>query len=627
MHYRIGYSSKKENASVYIEYSLRKPGVNHPIRQIVRRLGKKQELLKKNPKVIEELQKEVDRMNETTKKNRTFTPIVTVEEYLSESEEKLRKSLGYKKARFESRCAGLLLLSPLYERLNLSYKFDYISGKYGFKYDLAKITKDLVLLRMLSPASKLRTSIKGPRDYLGFTSTNVNHMYKALDVLCANKADIINYLNKQLSKRIADRDTTACLYDITTYAFESTDQDALRDFGYSKDKKFNEVQVVMGLATDSRGIPLDYALYKGNQAETTTMVPFVSELKKKFNISKVTVVADKGLNSKGNIDSLVKLGCDYVLSSKVRGASENIKRQVLDPNGRQPITKVNEEGEIIDQGWFKELAVEDEIIYEPVNYVWEEHDERKLDELQKELNHKMTKSGKKIVSTLKRRYIITWSASRAAKDQHDRQRLINKARKLLAKPSEIKSSFKRGGRSFIQIDVQTDSARLDEQLIEEQAKFDGIHVVETSLNIAATDVVSLYANLWKIENSFRTLKSQLQARPVFVRLPDHVRGHFLICYLALCLHRFLEYMLDKADKHTSADTIIDTLNSTCISLIEPAEGVEFYGTKGFGQTAKEIMKIVGLKVLNTFESAGAMREKLKLYGAMRDFYNTAVQKI
>ena len=452
-------------------------------------------------------------------------------------------------------------------------------------------------------------------------------MYKALDVLCANKADIINYLNKQLSKRIADRDTTACLYDITTYAFESTDQDALRDFGYSKDKKFNEVQVVMGLATDSRGIPLDYALYKGNQAETTTMVPFVSELKKKFNISKVTVVADKGLNSKGNIDSLVKLGCDYVLSSKVRGASENIKRQVLDPNGRQPITKVNEEGEIIDQGWFKELAVEDEIIYEPVNYVWEEHDERKLDELQKELNHKMTKSGKKIVSTLKRRYIITWSASRAAKDQHDRQRLINKARKLLAKPSEIKSSFKRGGRSFIQIDVQTDSARLDEQLIEEQAKFDGIHVVETSLNIAATDVVSLYANLWKIENSFRTLKSQLQARPVFVRLPDHVRGHFLICYLALCLHRFLEYMLDKADKHTSADTIIDTLNSTCISLIEPAEGVEFYGTKGFGQTAKEIMKIVGLKVLNTFESAGAMREKLKLYGAMRDFYNTAVQKI
>ena len=273
------------------------------------------------------------------------------------------------------------------------------------------------------------------------------------------------------------------------------------------------------------------------------------------------------------------------------------------------------------------MAVEDEIIYEPVNYVWEEHDERKLDELQKELNHKMTKSGKKIVSTLKRRYIITWSASRAAKDQHDRQRLINKARKLLAKPSEIKSSFKRGGRSFIQIDVQTDSARLDEQLIEEQAKFDGIHVVETSLNIAATDVVSLYANLWKIENSFRTLKSQLQARPVFVRLPDHVRGHFLICYLALCLHRFLEYMLDKADKHTSADTIIDTLNSTCISLIEPAEGVEFYGTKGFGQTAKEIMKIVGLKVLNTFESAGAMREKLKLYGAMRDFYNTAVQKI
>lgn len=383
----------------------------------------------------------------------------------------------------------------------------------------------------------------------------------------------------------------------------------------------------MGLATDSRGIPLDYALYKGNQAETTTMVPFVSELKKKFNISKITVVADKGLNSKGNIDSLVKLGCDYVfLSSKVRGASDDIKQQVLDPSGRQSIIRVNEDGEINDKGWFKELVVEEKIIYEPSNYVWETPGQGKLEELKKELNHEMTKSGKKIKSTLKRRYIITWSESRAAKDQHDRQGLVDKARKLLAKPSEIKASFKRGGHSFVQIDVPTETARLDEKLIEEQAKFDGIHVVETSLTSPAMDVVDLYANLLKIENSFGTLKSQLQARPVFVKLPDHVRGHFLICYLAFCICRFLEYKLDQAKKHTTADTIIDALNSTSISLIKPKKDFEFYGIKGFGQTAKEIMKIAGYKALQAFETAGSIREKLKIYGAMRDFYNTTVEE-
>ena len=140
----------------------------------------------------------------------------------------------------------------------------------------------------------------------------------------------------------------------------------------------------------------------------------------------------------------------------------------------------------------------------------------------------------------------------------------------------------------------------------------------------AMDVVDLYANLWRIENSFRTLKSQLQARPVFVRLPDHVRGHFLICYLAFCIYRYLEYKLDQAKKHTSADTIIDALNSTSISLIKPKKDFEFYGIKGFGQTAKEIMKIAGYKTLQTFETAGSIREKLKTYCAMRDFYNTTV---
>lgn len=155
-------------------------------------------------------------MNDAAEKSQTFTPMVSIEECITELGAKGQESLAYRDARFESRCAGLLPLGPIYEQLNLTYKFDYISERYGFKFDLAKITKDLVLLRMLNPASKLRSSIRGPRDYLGFTSTNVNHMYKALDILCANKVQIVDYMNKQLGKQIPDRDTSTCLYDITT---------------------------------------------------------------------------------------------------------------------------------------------------------------------------------------------------------------------------------------------------------------------------------------------------------------------------------------------------------------------------------------------------------------------------
>lgn len=191
---------------------------------------------------------------------------------------------------------------------------------------------------------------------------------------------------------------------------------------------------------------------------------------------------------------------------------------------------------------------------------------------------------------------------------------------LLAKPSEIKSKFKRGGRSYVLVDMQTDTARLDDRLIEEQAKFDGIHVVKTSLSAPAKDVVDIYGNLWRIENSFRTLKSQLRIRPIFVRIPEHVRGHFLICYLALCLHRYLEYKLHVVNKRASTDRIIDALNAASISLIKPTKNVETYGTEGFDQTTCDIMEVAGLKVPEIYESSGSMRKKLRILCAMKDLF-------
>ena len=622
MRYRLGFSSKLDNSSVYIECSVRKPGINHPVREIVKRFGKKKDLLAQDPLALEKIQKEVDEMNRNCKSRQLLSSPSSLKSLNSDLAALLEQQSLDTRAIFETRSAGCLILQRLYDRLKFDAKFDYIKKCSEFQYDLAKITKDLVLLRILNPASKRRSSIEGHRQYLGIDLSSLDHIYKSLDVLSEHKTDIIRYWNRQIGKEVPERDTSVCLYDITTYAFESTDADSLRDFGYSKDKKFNEVQVVMALATDKDGLPLDYGLYKGNQAEGATMVPFIDELKKKFNIKSFTVVADRGLNSKGNLDSLLKLGDNYVLSSKIRGASDDIKAQVLSEEGRIPMTKVTEDGEIIDYGWYKEIHIDGPIKYDTPQYAFEEPVGEKVKELEVKLNHQKTASGKTVKSSLKRRYIITWTASRARKDQKDRERLIRKARDLVAKPADIKAGFKRGGRSYVVVDIDAESAKIDEALIAEQSKFDGIHVVETSLSTPALEVVKIYKNLWKIEDSFRHLKSCFRARPVYVRLENHIRGHFLICFLALCLHPFLEYKLQKENKKATTDQIIDGLNNALIALINPAKGIEFYGTSGFNTVVRDIMNIVGQTPPLTYEEAGSLKKKMRLYCAVRDLFGS-----
>ena len=118
------------------------------------------------------------------------------------------------------------------------------------------------------------------------------------------------------------------------------------------------------------------------------------------------------------------------------------------------------------------------------------------------------------------------------------------------------------------------------------------------------------------------MKSTLESRPVFVRLPDHVRGHFLICFLALCICRYLEYKLDKANRHASVDEITDGLSGASVALINPAKDVEIYGTQGFTPTVKAIMEVLGLTAPDVYEDGPSLRKKLKLYCAVRDLFST-----
>lgn len=627
MRFRLTYSSKEDNCSVYIVSSYRDEE-GKPRNRIVERCGNRKALLAANPNAIKELQAKIDRLNKEAKeqsvKNFLENNKLIDEQLMEKIKNEGNKDVILKGDWPVEKSLGLLPFKKLWKQMNLPYKLSHIgSVKRKLEYDFAGITEDLTTLRCLSPSSKRRSSMRGPRDYLEFKVRKLDHIYKSLDVLSHHKEEIIRFVNRAIDKEVGNRQGEVCLYDLTTYAFESVQADSLREFGYSKDKKFNEVQVVMALASDPEGIPMNYALYKGNQGECATMIPFVDELKKQFGTKRFIVVADKALNNTVNIDGLIKLGNDYVLSHKIRGASAKLQEEALSEQGRQELISYDDQGEVIDIGWYKKIFVDESVQYTPPNYAYEFAPGDSGQNLQNRLNHKMT-DGKnpKVKSDLKRRFIVTFSEARARKDRKDRQRLIKKAEKLVAKPSDLKAEYKKGGRALITVEIVKGSIGLDQKLIEKQEKFDGIHVVETSLDKPVQEVLAMYHELWRIEQNFRLLKSQLAARPVFVRTEDHIRGHFLICYLALVLVRLLERRLRNSQKKSSIDEVVYALNQlhTCKHEIKGLP--RFYSTGKPLQAANEVFDVCGMQMPDSYELDASLKTKLGLKGSIKEKFAT-----
>lgn len=238
-------------------------------------------------------------------------------------------------------------------------------------------------------------------------------------MLSKNKDSVIKYLNKKLLENNPRRDTRVCLYDITTYAFEGVEEVSLREFRYSKDKKFNEVQAVMDVAADKNGLRISYNLYRGNQGESSTMVPFIEELRKTYCVENLILVADRGLNNTANIHCLLELSNSYVLSSKIRSASWEIKKAALDPTGRVERLVADSNG-VLSKTLFKEINLETKVNYKYPDFAYENSNPEKKKQLETKLKPYTTKCGnKRKKGTIKRRFIITFPEKRLIKDMID----------------------------------------------------------------------------------------------------------------------------------------------------------------------------------------------------------------
>ena len=284
----------------------------------------------------------------------------------------------------------------------------------------------------------------------------------------------------------------------------------------------------MGLLIDNNGIPVGYELYPGNTSEFSALYPVIKDLKEKYKLKKVIVAADRGLNSGKNLLLLKELGLDYVMAYKLKGAKKEIKEKLF------------EDG----------YTIEKDFKYKLIEHVKEIRVDGKVEKIQDNL-------------------LLGYSEKRAKKDKADRQRLLDKADKLLNKPSMMKQELKKGGKKFIKVT----KGKLDVKQIEEAEKMDGFFAIEYSQKeLTGREVREIYGSLWKIEDSFRVLKTNLEARPIFVWSEKRIRAHFLICYLALVIERYLEKLLKDNNVNLSTAKIQEAIRNTTLGSVETLMG-------------------------------------------------------
>jgi transposase len=363
------------------------------------------------------------------------------------------------------------------------------------------------------------------------------------------------------------------LYDVTTFSFESVKTDSLRDFGFSKNGKFNEVQVVMGLLLDCEGRPIGYDLFPGNTFDGNTLEKALEKLQERFHIRKVIIVADRGINSKLNLKKILDKGYSYIFASRLKRMKKSVQKEIFSPEGYQEIISSDS------------TEPEDRIRYKIIDYI----------------NSFKDKDGN--VYNLEENLIVTYSEKRARKDRADRERLIEKAKTLLADKSKIKSSNKRGGKRFLkEINADSDWV-LDEEAIKRDEQFDGYYGIQTNeKNLSAEEVLDAYHNLWKIEESFRIMKSTLEVQPVFHWTEPRIKGHFVVCFLAFLLARTLELRLQNAGIKASPEKIREAINSMNFARVEIDGRAYYIKTKGVDLSNK-ILRLLRMKQPNNVIAA------------------------
>lgn len=561
---KLYYDKRLKDPTYYIQQGFRN-GKKTTTKNI-KRLGKHSELLLITDNPLEYAKNEVKKMNEEYRSGR-FEFIVTMDfnERIPSTDSPCSNSTSLN--------IGYLYLKDIYAKLNLSDFFKSVSSDRKITYDCNKICQFLTYARILDPASKYGTYDKLDT-YYEKPQVEYQHMIRFLDILDRNSDQYLKHLFDN-SENIVKRDTSVMYYDCTNYFFETEKPDeeivdevtgeiilGLRQFGISKENKTSPI-VEMGLIMDSRGIPISMCIHPGNTNEQLTAVPLEKEVIKMTGNKKFIYCADAGLGSY-NIRKFNDMGGRaYIVTQSVKKLGQEIKDIVFNDSNYRLLSNDDaitlKEMRTFDKKDANNLSLYNDFAYKviPANTPMDTG-------LYEEKVYKNGRTKKvKTKGTLHQYIIVTFSRKMMEYQRTIRERQLERAKKLLRlkDPEKIKKGPNDIRRFLKNTSSDTANYVLDMDKIYEEEKYDGFYAVATNLDDSAKDILAVAQNRYKIEDCFRIMKTNFDARPVFLRKPERIRAHFLICYTALLIYRLMECKLDDNLTHVTTSNLIKTLRN------------------------------------------------------------------
>ena len=485
-----------------------------------------------------------------------------------------------------SKNLGYIVLKKIYKELQIDNFLSNEQKKLKMQYDLNKIFELLIFSRILFPGSKNETFNNKDVFFEKF-DFSLKDLYRSLDYFNDFKDDILKLIWDNTKDKY-NRDTSISYYDTTNYYFEISynDEDlidengTILEKGYRKkgpSKEHRKTPIIsMGLLMDKIGIPLSYDLFPGNESEKLQMRPALNSTKAKYGIERTIIVADRGQNTSDNLVFIAGKNDDdhtnhdgYVYGQSIIGADMEFKTWAISQDGFINDYVYDEDGNLVT---YKE-RIEDEngklLRYEekPVIFKHKSRVYAKKVKIKKD-------NKRKVNYTVYQKQMIYYSKQYADRQKHERENAIKKAKDLIENPGKYTQATSYGCTKYInniRFDEETGeipkglelSLKLDK--IKEEEKFDGYYSIVTSeKDLSDKEIRDIYKCLWKIEESFKITKSNLETRPVYVWTKEHIEAHFLTCFISLVIIRLLEY---KTNRKYSTRKMIDSLkkfNSTNI---------------------------------------------------------------
>lgn len=433
--------------------------------------------------------------------------------------------------------------------------YDKVLEKPSRNVSSVEIFKNMVLARIANPQSK-RGSVEMLAQDFG-VNLNLDYVYRALDKLDDDAIERLKKISYENTKKLYKEKIDVVFFDCTTLYFEAFEEDELRELGYSKDLKFNQVQVMMALMVTSEGLPIGYEVHPGSTYEGHSLIPAVKKIKDRFEIGQVVFVADAGMMNDSNLTELEKEGLSYIVGAKLKNLPQDLQKEVLNLENYAPLA----------------LSKESELdAYKVAQFAYKN-----------------------------RKLMVNYSEKRARKDEHERNKAIEKLQLKLAKKTAPKDYLSNAGyKKFLRVKGEA-SLELNTDKIEQAKAWDGLCGVLTNVTTLSTqDIFARYSGLWQVEQAFRITKSDLSIRPIFHFKPERVKAHLAICFAAYSLVRHLEYRVKLQYIKLSPELIRQTLLRVQTSILfDKKRKIRFAFPSKVSEHAKKIYHLLKISTLSS----------------------------